>query len=84
MTMGPYDIMSFKKNGTDPEFNRRPAIGLSFVGAMFMLLGIGQPGAYPENLPRYERGKRPQQKRAKRRNMLHVSKRVRRKHRRAA
>jgi hypothetical protein len=43
---------------------------------------VGDSWDAPET--RYRRGKRPQAKPRKRPNMLHVSKRVRRKHRRSA
>lgn len=74
--------MTFIKDPGDETFNRQPFIGLNFIGAMFAALGIGVDVPQVER-ERWRRGKRPQQKRHKKRNMLVMSKRVRRKHRRA-
>lgn len=79
---GTSSTMTFKKDGADPvgPFN----IGLRWVGAAFAALGIGVNVPQPEDEHRYRRSRRKVQHRNRRRNMLHVSKRVRRKHRRAA
>lgn len=79
--------MTFKKNGTDPEYNPAPFIGLKWIGEVAIALGLApDPNEQRKTQVRYlhggDRGKPTPRK--KRRNMLLVSKRVRRKHRRAA
>jgi hypothetical protein len=81
------DDLTFKKDGHDPEYNPAPFIGLRWVGAIAAALGF----VIDTNQQRVEavrwshgrsRGKPTPRK--KKRNMRLVSKRVRRKHRRAA
>lgn len=79
--------MTFKKNGSDGEYNPAPFIGLHWVGAVAMALGLApDPNVAKREVAIWNhgrsRGKPTPRKR--RRNMLIVSKRVRRKHRRAA
>lgn len=90
--------MSFKKNGTDPGFDMPAPIlpglpgGSSWLGRAaqavqdFVAAAVEPPsGLTPwSEHDRVRRSRRPQQKPKRRRNMLHVSKRVRRKHRRAS
>lgn len=81
--------MTFKKDGTDPITARPRASvgGLTFIGqAILNALGIRPGGAQPEDAIRYRPTKRKLvgRQRPLRRNMNLVSKRVRRKHRRAA
>lgn len=83
---GKDDDLTFKKDGADPASNRPSpsVIGLRFIGAMFAALGIGVPPPQPEDEFRYRRtGHGRKHVYPKRRNMKLVSKRVRRKHRRA-
>lgn len=72
--------VSFKKDGVDPTQNRQPYMGgLSFVGALSAMMGLGVAPPISEHHQRYGghyRGKPPPRK--KRHNS------VRRKHRRAA
>jgi hypothetical protein len=81
--------MTFKKDGTDPITTRpsRSWNGFNLVGAAILNalgLGVSDGGSQPEDEFRYRRSKRQADRPRRRRNMLHVSKRVRRKHRRAA
>lgn len=69
---------------------RMPLLAAACIGAASMTAAgvadlIADPGSSGGHGPyRYRRGKRAQAKAKKRPNMRHVSKRVRRKHRRAA
>lgn len=80
--------MTFKKNGTDPEYNPAPFIGLRWVGQVAVALGlVPDPNVQRKAEIAYRHGGRSRRSptpRKKHRNMLIVSKRVRRKHRRAA
>lgn len=90
---------NFKKDGADPELGRVSLLpGLpggpswaaqvavyarqaqEFVSAA---LGMTRAPEQPEEHLRYRKQRRPAQRPKRRRNMLHVSRRVRRKHRRA-
>lgn len=82
--------MSFKKHGEDP-ISTRPSLsrgGLQFVGHMFAALfgfGMGVDNGQPEDRLRYRKSRRNRSRvKPLKRNMRLVSKRVRRKHRRAA
>jgi hypothetical protein len=92
--------MTFKKNGRDPALGGVTgwsifANPLAFIGSAFGLslapgMSVNNPSAplrplLPETAYRKVKVKSSHRKRRKlHRNMLHVSKRVRRKHRRAA
>lgn len=91
---------NFKRDGTDPELSRGvilpglpggpswPAYVVSrareaeeFVRSA---LGMTKAPEQPEDHLRYRKQRKPAQRPARRSNMLHISRRVRRKHRRAA
>jgi hypothetical protein len=80
--------MSFKKDGGDP-ITARPTIamgGLNWViNAALVALGFVAPvPGQKTGGPKWPKGKRKQPRRKPKRNMVLVSKRVRRKHRRQA
>lgn len=81
--------MTFKKNGSDAVYDPAPNrsnLGFRWIGDVARLFGFNilKPERQPPNPYAEYRSKRPQQKTKKHRNMMLVSKRVRRKHRRAA
>ncbi len=84
--------MTFKKDGTDPSIPKQEqgrfawSGGFSFGPLLAAMLGLPAPGqsnAQPEDHLRYRKSRRPERSRKLRPNMKLVSKRVRRKHRRA-